>query len=389
MLLDPALVRLVTDRRHFQLTLHIRDSFPRSIASLPSRTERFSCPHQSIYLEFEQAILQRLGVMSYAPGTAAVRLPGPGCAPELAAELQPALRGLVRQIDPQAVLLDQSELGDGAFGKVIQALDASQGGLHVAVKCVRPSLPKKEKRLFQDEVLMHTRLTHPNLVTYLYCIAWESSLYLVLNYCDGGTLWDLCKHCSVGENDGAYFIREALKGLRFLHERDVLHRDIKPENILISSSGRVQIADFGLAIDVAGGRTLTSHAGTLGYMCPEMLRHERYGKPADVFSLGTVMYRLLYSQALFSYGNHLFRLFHMAFDASIAPFPLVHSRSKPRLSASATDVLSRMLQHRPENRPSAEQLLEHPFWENASQPNDLRNLIDISVSSRSLEAMGF
>ena len=385
--LDPVLVRMETNRKAYSFSLHIRESFPRPG---PTRVETFSCSHQSIFLDFEAALLQVLGMMSFANVSSFVKLPHPGVVSAAArAEVLPALLPHIREMDPSKVLLDQLELGDGAFGKVLQAYDASQGGLSVAVKSVRPKLDAKEKRLFQDEILLHTRLSHPNVVKYLYALVWGSSFYLVLNYCDGGTLLDLIRHCTLTEQQAAYFLHEILAGIEYIHASHLVHRDIKPENILLTASGHVQIADFGLATDVSNNRVLTSHAGTLGYMSPEMLRHEAYGQPADLFSLGTVMYRMVHGQSLFSQGSALFRLFHTAFDRTIAPFPLKPSKTAPPLSDDCLNVLADLLHPRAHMRSPAAALLQHAFFKDASEPPGLQNVMDLAISTRALEAMGF
>ena len=133
----------------------------------------------------------------------------------------------------------------------------------------------------------------------------DDSLYFVLEYMSGGSLYDLTKVCIEERNLGKperlkkemikSFVKQILSGLAYIHKHNYVHRDIKPENILVSGSGNtVKLCDFGLAREVSNGRgNITFYVSTRWYRAPEVILHcPTYGKPIDLFATGLILAEL-------------------------------------------------------------------------------------------------
>ena len=179
-------------------------------------------------------------------------------------------------------------LGQGAFGKVYRArhqvLDVD-----VAVKFVH-ALPDKAvaQGLAEREARLFARLDHPNLLRIHDAGRTGGSIYLVLEFMDGGSLAG--KH-QLPAAQLLDITRQLLSGLQALHEAGVLHRDIKPDNCLVRvSDSRVKLADLGIAAEVAASTQLKEFAGTFPYMAPELFETPpEFGPRSDLYALGITL----------------------------------------------------------------------------------------------------
>ncbi|KAF4318849.1 hypothetical protein JM18_006324 [Phytophthora kernoviae] len=187
------------------------------------------------------------------------------------------------------------EIGEGSFSIVHRAVNRLTGRL-CAVKCCKMSAALEE-----EERLLRT-LSHPNVVGLEGVYARDNNLhYVVMDYLKNGDLCDLLiERQRLSEAETRRIIHQVVEGLAYLHRHCVLHRDIKPENILIHGN-IVKIADFGLAKELAHPSTMLKRScGTLEYAAPELLCGRPYGLKSDIFSLGVVMYVLLFGAFPFS-----------------------------------------------------------------------------------------
>ncbi|OWZ02456.1 CAMK/CAMKL protein kinase, partial [Phytophthora megakarya] len=222
--------------------------------------------------------------------------------------------------------------------------------------------------LEEEERLLRT-LSHPNVVSLEGVYERDANLhYVVMDYLKDGDLCDLLiERQRLPEPEARRIIRQVAEGLAYLHSRCVLHRDIKPENILIHGK-MVKIADFGLAKELEEPTTrLNRSCGTLEYAAPELLCGLPYGLKSDVFSLGIVLYVLLFGAFPFSVES-------AAALQSMNHFPTgVDVRDMSCLSLSngqwrivsplAQDVLLQMLKTNEAERISAADLLSHPWFD--------------------------
>jgi predicted Ser/Thr protein kinase len=193
--------------------------------------------------------------------------------------------------------LIEAELGRGGMGVVYRAHQPSLERT-VAIKLLSSDLigdPDGVRR-FRLEARAIARLNHPN-ITQVYDIEEEENLiYLVMEYVDGESLDGLISKTVLTESRCLKIVADIADALHFAHEKGIVHRDVKPANVLMTSDGRVKVADFGLAylIDREGGTTRTGFlVGSPNYMSPEQATGQKIDRRSDIYSLGVVLFRML------------------------------------------------------------------------------------------------
>lgn len=167
---------------------------------------------------------------------------------------------------------DEKEIGEGASGKVYVALDKNTNQ-KVAIKDMVMSKQRNYKNVLSELILLK-RFKHENIVGFLDSFYVESpskSLRIVTEFMDGGALTDLVMKTELEEPKIAAISFEILKGLDFLHDKNIIHRDIKSDNILLHTDGTVKIADLGFSVNVAVNEKRNTAVGTPYWMSPELV----------------------------------------------------------------------------------------------------------------------
>ncbi|MFZ3374269.1 MAG: FHA domain-containing serine/threonine-protein kinase [Chthoniobacterales bacterium] len=195
----------------------------------------------------------------------------------------------------------EAEIGRGGFGAVYRARRTGDGKI-VAIKVMLSRVDADDAAVekFKREVAVTAKLQHPNIVRVQESGASGAVFYFVMEFCDGGSAWDLMfkNHGRLSLAQAKPIILCALSGLAYAHEKGVVHRDLKPQNILVSE-GKARLSDFGLSksFQQAGlsGLSMTgSFAGTPYFMPQEQITNFKYAKPAsDVWSMGATIYNML------------------------------------------------------------------------------------------------
>ncbi|XP_041014670.1 mitogen-activated protein kinase kinase kinase 1-like isoform X1 [Juglans microcarpa x Juglans regia] len=250
-------------------------------------------------------------------------------------------------------------LGSGSFGTVYEGF--TEDGFFFAVKEVslldQGSQGKQSIFQLEQEIYLLSQFQHDNIVQYLGTDKDESKLYIFLELVTKGSLASLYKKYQLRDSQVSAYTRQILNGLMYLHDRDVVHRDIKCANILVDASGSVKLADFGLA-KATKLNDVKSSKGTAFWMAPEQLqvvnlKNHGYGLAADIWSLGCTVLEMLTCQAPYSHLEGMQALFMIGRGK---PPPVRDS-----LSRDARDFILKCLQVNPNDRPTAAQLLDHPF----------------------------
>ncbi|XP_038715798.1 mitogen-activated protein kinase kinase kinase 1-like [Tripterygium wilfordii] len=247
-------------------------------------------------------------------------------------------------------------LGQGSFGSVYEGL--SNDGFFFAVKEVslldRGSQGKQSVYQLEQEIALLSQFEHENIVQYYGTDKDDSTLYIFLELVTKGSLLDLYQKYHLIDSQVSAYTRQILHGLKYLHNRKVVHRDIKCANILVDANGSVKLADFGLA-KATNLNDIKSCKGTAFWMAPEVVnrKSQGYGLPADIWSLGCTVLEMLTHKIPYSDLEWMQALFRIGKGEP----PLVPDS----LSRDARDFILQCLQANPNHRPTAAQLLEHPF----------------------------
>lgn len=247
-------------------------------------------------------------------------------------------------------------VGKGATATVYHGLNNYKHN-DVAVKeMVLACLHRKD--LVYDEIDMMTSIKHDNIVNYLECfiIKGNTTLWLVMEYLDGGSLSNVAFYTSMQEFQVAHIVNECLKGLSYLHDNNIIHRDVKSDNVLLGFNGAVKLTDFGFCARLEDSRDLrTSHVGTLYWMAPEVVKDKPYNCKIDIWSLGVLLVEMIDGQPPYC-GESQFRTIYLITTNPKPPVKEVH-----RFSREATSFLDCCFHTDVTKRWTAHGLLRHPF----------------------------
>ncbi|XP_016313215.1 calcium/calmodulin-dependent protein kinase type II delta chain isoform X17 [Sinocyclocheilus anshuiensis] len=253
------------------------------------------------------------------------------------------------------------ELGKGAFSVVRRCVKKSTGQEYAAKIINTKKLSARDHQKLEREARICRLLKHPNIVRLHDSISEEGFHYLVFDLVTGGELFeDIVAREYYSEADASHCINQILESVSHIHQHDIVHRDLKPENLLLASKMKgaaVKLADFGLAIEVQGDQQAWfGFAGTPGYLSPEVLRKDPYGKPVDIWACGVILYILLVGYPPF-WDEDQHKLYQQI-KAGAYDFP---SPEWDTVTAEAKNLINQMLTINPAKRITADQALKHPW----------------------------
>ncbi|XP_071057461.1 calcium/calmodulin-dependent protein kinase type II alpha chain isoform X7 [Onthophagus taurus] len=255
----------------------------------------------------------------------------------------------------------KEELGKGAFSVVRRCVQKSTG-LEFAAKIINTKkLSARDFQKLEREARICRKLQHPNIVRLHDSIQEENYHYLVFDLVTGGELFeDIVAREFYSEADASHCIQQILESVNHCHQNGVVHRDLKPENLLLASKAKgaaVKLADFGLAIEVQGEQQAWfGFAGTPGYLSPEVLKKEPYGKPVDIWACGVILYILLVGYPPF-WDEDQHRLYAQI-KAGAYEYP---SPEWDTVTPEAKNLINQMLSVNPSKRITAAEALKHPW----------------------------
>ncbi|XP_040293062.1 calcium/calmodulin-dependent protein kinase type II subunit gamma isoform X11 [Bufo bufo] len=253
------------------------------------------------------------------------------------------------------------ELGKGAFSVVRRCVKKSSNQEYAAKIINTKKLSARDHQKLEREARICRLLKHPNIVRLHDSISEEGFHYLVFDLVTGGELFeDIVAREYYSEADASHCIHQILESVNHIHQHDIVHRDLKPENLLLASKCKgaaVKLADFGLAIEVQGEQQAWfGFAGTPGYLSPEVLRKDPYGKPVDIWACGVILYILLVGYPPF-WDEDQHKLYQQI-KAGAYDFP---SPEWDTVTPEAKNLINQMLTINPAKRITADQALKHPW----------------------------
>ncbi|KAB2598652.1 mitogen-activated protein kinase kinase kinase YODA-like [Pyrus ussuriensis x Pyrus communis] len=250
-------------------------------------------------------------------------------------------------------------LGRGTFGHVYVGFNSESGEM-CAMKEVTlfsdDAKSKESAKQLNQEIALLSRLRHPNIVQYYGSESVDDKLYIYLEYVSGGSIYKLLQdYGQFGELAIRSYTKQILSGLAYLHAKNTVHRDIKGANILVDPSGRVKLADFGMAKHITGQSCPLSFKGSPYWMAPEVIKNSSGANLAvDIWSLGCTVLEMATTKPPWS-----------QYEGVAAMFKIGNSKELPAIPDSllddGKDFIRQCLQRNPLHRPTAAQLLEHPF----------------------------
>ncbi|KAM4697907.1 mitogen-activated protein kinase kinase kinase 19 [Rhinophrynus dorsalis] len=257
-------------------------------------------------------------------------------------------------------------LGKGAYGTVYCGL-TSQGELIAAKQVVLdasdPSTAEKEYRKLQEEVDLLKALEHENIVGYLGTCRQDNLVTIFMEFVPGGSISSILKR--FGPLQEIVFIKytkQILQGIAYLHNNRVIHRDIKGNNVMLMPNGVIKLIDFGCAkrltcFNKSGTQyeILKSMHGTPYWMAPEVITESGHGKKSDIWSLGCTVFEMATGKPPLAHMHKMAAMFYIGAQRGLMPTLPDH------FSKNARDFVNLCLTRDQHERPSAEQLLHHPF----------------------------
>ncbi|XP_023764849.1 calcium-dependent protein kinase 28 [Lactuca sativa] len=272
-------------------------------------------------------------------------------------------------------------LGHGQFGYTYVAIDKSNGD-RVAVKKIDKNkmiLPIAVEDVKREVKILQALSGHENVVQFHNAYEDSSYVYIVMELCEGGELLDRIlgkKDSRYSEKDAAIVVRQMLKVAAECHLHGLVHRDMKPENFLFKSKkddSHLKATDFGLSDFIRPGRKFTDIVGSAYYVAPEVLKRKS-GPESDVWSIGVITYILLCGRRPFWDKTE-----DGIFKEVLKNKPDFKRKPWPNISASAKDLIKKLLVKDPRARFTAAQALSHPWVREDGNASEIP--LDISVLS--------
>ncbi|XP_064424178.1 serine/threonine-protein kinase ULK1 isoform X2 [Latimeria chalumnae] len=261
-------------------------------------------------------------------------------------------------------------IGHGAFAVVFKGRHKEKQEWEVAVKCINKKNLAKSQTLLGKEIKILKELKHENIVALLDFQETANSVYLVMEYCNGGDLADyLHSKGTLSEDTIRLFLQQIAGAMKTLHSKGIIHRDLKPQNILLAYVGskksnpnniRIKIADFGFARYLQNNMMAATLCGSPMYMAPEVIMSQHYDAKADLWSIGTIIYQCLTGKAPFQASSPQdLRLFYEKNKSLIPNIPR-------ETSCHLRNLLLGLLQRNHKDRMEFDDFFHHSFLQVSS-----------------------
>ncbi|KAG8200307.1 hypothetical protein JTE90_028491 [Oedothorax gibbosus] len=272
-------------------------------------------------------------------------------------------------------MLMRCVLMQGGFARVHELTDLTTSQVYACKIIPKSRLTKPhQKEKILREIDLHQQLQHKNIVRFHHFFEDDSNVYIILENCSKKSLIHVLRNRRIlTEPEVRYFMHQLAEGVRYTHSQGVIHRDLKLGNMLLSEEMEVKIGDFGLATHVSNLAKCDKKftvCGTPNYIAPEVLNMQGHSFSADVWAMGCIMYAMLVGQPPFETST----LNETYYRITTNKYNIPSTLSEP-----ARHLIVRMLQCKPCDRPSLEEILGHRFFSTGYLPISLPPVCCVTV----------
>lgn len=266
-------------------------------------------------------------------------------------------------------IIGTNEIAKGAFSKIFIGYHKHTKN-KVAIKEILISNKKNSKKYIKREIEIHKKLNHINIVK-LYDVIYESSkIYLILEYCQHGSLSNFQNKRAMNEIYIQNFIYQLAQALKYLRDMKISHRDLKPQNLLVYDYTTIKLSDFGLSKQYnefnMDNDLKQTYCGSPMYMSPELLNSNSYDTKSDLWSIGVIIYEMIT-------GTLPYRVKNLKQLIRISKTPIVlPDKFKDNISSDCLDLLSKLLDVDSKSRISWDNFFNHQ-WLKTNHLNDYEN----------------
>ncbi|CAD7953700.1 unnamed protein product [Amoebophrya sp. A25] len=256
--------------------------------------------------------------------------------------------------------VETKAMGTGTYGSVVKAIEKKTKTVRACKAMARKNI-KNENR-FREEIALMRKLDHPNIIRLFETFEDHKNIYLILELCTGGELFDAIVNAGfLTEKDGAVLVKQMLAAIFYLHDNHIMHRDLKPENFLFynkEAGAPLKVIDFGLGAKFNKGDRMATKAGTPYYVAPQVLKGD-YNEKCDIWSIGVITFILLSGYPPF-YGEKDSEILAKVRKGAFS-FP-TEAEDGVEFSSGIKDLITKMLAFQEDDRPSAQACLEHKWF---------------------------
>lgn len=258
-------------------------------------------------------------------------------------------------------------IGRGSYGIVYKGVH-NESRATVAIKVLNLDTAEDEVADIQKEIVLLQALKAgdaQNVVKYHGSFLNGTRLWIIMDYCEGGSIRTLMKSGRIEEKYILVIIREVLAALAYIHKSDIIHRDVKAANVLVTNDGRVQLCDFGVAAQLAANHfKRNTFVGTPYWMAPEVISDGlSYNFKADIWSLGITIYEIATGNPPYADQEPMRAIFLIPRSAP--------TRLEGNFSVQLKEFVAACLSERPEDRPTAPELLKMKYIKNSTKTSTL------------------